>query len=162
MQDIAYRILLITILSAAPGLSAAQTDGVVADMKSRLPIRDAKISTSSGHFVTTDYLGRFHIPKPFTSATVSCRGYMQRNIKTDGVPRDTIFLIPLANTLAEVEITASGTPRTNMTEMVRKHAAQTPRTNSGLNFDFFRMFDKSVRYVSKKEREKQKRILDNY
>lgn len=159
----AHKAIIIIILSISVLLSGrcfAQT--VVADMKSHLPVGGAKISTGNGREAITDHRGHFRIAPHQGVATVSCRGYMQRRVSAAALASDTIFLIPLINMLPEVEVTTSPNARMDIAEMVRKAAASAACPPSGVSFDFFSLFDRSVRHVSRKEREKQKRILEKY
>lgn len=162
MAHKAILIILMAIFALAARRCHAQVDGVVADMKSRLPILGAKISIGNGREVVTDYRGHFRIAAHTGGATVSCRGYMQRRVGGSALAADTIFLIPMINMLPEVEVKASSGTSVSITEQVRRSTAAIPRGSTGVSFDFFSMFDKSVRHVSRKERERQKRILDNY
>ena len=51
----------------------AQTHCVVADMETRIPIRNVKVFTNRGDVYVTDYTGQLHVDKPFESATLGGR-----------------------------------------------------------------------------------------
>ena len=81
----------------------------------------------------------------------------------DEMRRDTIFLIPEVKTLSGVEIVLPGDGLGTLKQSFMSEKSNVPvKPKSGISFDFFGIFDKSKRRVSKKERERQKRILDNY
>lgn len=143
--------------------SMAQSGGLVADMSSRKPLRDAVIMTDGGERVTTDYRGQFVLSGKFRGATILCKGYIKRNITAEEMQRDTIFLIPNINTLKGVEIIAPNDGMGALKRSMDSEAKAIPiKPKTGFSFDFFSLFDRSKRRVSKKERERQKRILDNY
>ncbi len=143
--------------------SVAQTDGVVADMSSRRPLRDAIIITDRGTQVTTDYRGHFSLDGSYGSAGIMCKGYLTRRMTAGEMRRDTIFLIPDVKTLQGVEIVAPSDGRTALKKSIESDMKALPKTpKSGFSFDFGSLFDRSKRRVSKKERARQKQILDNY
>lgn len=139
----------------------AQTHGVVAGLDTRLPLRDAKVSTDLGMSATTNYLGQFSLAGSFRSASISCKGYLTRRLNADEFHTDTLFLIPLAVKLRGVEIVAPKATR-DVKQWMRSTAATVVQKNNGMAFDMFSMFDHRVRKVSEAERKKQKRVLDNY
>lgn len=142
---------------------AAQSGAVVADMSSRKPLRDALVVTDGGEKVATDYRGRFALSGSYRGASVICKGYLRRNMTADEMRRDTIFLIPEVKTLSGVEIVLPGDGLSTLKQSFMSEKSNVPvKPKSGISFDLFGIFDKSKRRVSKKERERQKRILDNY
>ncbi|CCZ15118.1 putative uncharacterized protein [Prevotella sp. CAG:487] len=149
---------------------AAQSGAVVADMSSRKPLmsspnplRAALVVTDGGEKVATDYRGRFALSGSYRGASVICKGYLRRNMTADEMRRDTIFLIPEVKTLSGVEIVLPGDGLGALKKSLGQESKAVPvKPKSGNSFDFFGIFDKSKRRVSKKERERQKRILDNY
>lgn len=142
---------------------AAQSGAVVADMSSRKPLRDALVVTDGGEKVATDYRGRFALSGSYRGASVICKGYLRRNMTADEMRRDTIFLIPEVKTLSGVEIVLPGDGLSTLKQSFMSEKSNVPvKPKSAISFDFFGIFDKSKRRVSKKERERQKRILDNY
>lgn len=142
---------------------AAQSGAVVADMSSRKPLRDALVVTDGGEKVATDYRGRFALSGSYRGASVICKGYLRRNMTSDEMRRDTIFLIPEVKTLSGVEIVLPGDGLSTLKQSFMSEKSNVPvKPKSAISFDFFGIFDKSKRRVSKKERERQKRILDNY
>lgn len=142
---------------------AAQSGAVVADMSSRKPLRDALVVTDGGEKVATDYRGRFVLSGSYRGASVICKGYLRRNMTADEMRCDTIFLIPEVKTLSGVEIVLPGDGLSTLKQSFMSEKSNVPvKPKSAISFDFFGIFDKSKRRVSKKERERQKRILDNY
>lgn len=156
------RFLIILSVFAAVRV-AAQSGAVVADMSSRKPLRDALVVTDGGEKVATDYRGRFALSGSYRGASVICKGYLRRNMTADEMRRDTIFLIPEVKTLSGVEIVLPGDGLSTLKQSFMSEKSNVPvKPKSAISFDFFGIFDKSKRRVSKKERERQKRILDNY
>lgn len=156
------RFLIILSVFAAVRV-AAQSGAVMADMSSRKPLRDALVVTDGGEKVATDYRGRFALSGSYRGASVICKGYLRRNMTADEMRRDTIFLIPEVKTLSDVEIVLPGDGLGTLKQSFMSEKSNVPvKPKSGISFDFFGIFDKSKRRVSKKERERQKRILDNY
>lgn len=156
------RFLIILSVFAAVRV-AAQSGAVVADMSSRKPLRDALVVTDGGEKVATDYRGRFALSGSYRGVSVICKGYLRRNMTADEMRRDTIFLIPEVKTLSGVEIVLPGDGLGALKKSLGQESKAVPvKPKSGNSFDFFGIFDKSKRRVSKKERERQKRILDNY
>lgn len=148
---------------ASVSRSVAQTDGVVADMSSHKPLRDVIIITDRGTRVTTDYRGHFSLGGSYGGASIMRKGYMKRNMTAAEMRRDTIFLIPDINTLQGVEIVAPSDGRTALKKSIESDIKALPKApKGGLTFDFGSLFDRSKRRVSKKERARQKQILDNY
>lgn len=154
-------LIILSVFSAVR--VAAQSGAVVADMSSRKPLRDALVVTDGGEKVATDYRGRFALSGSYRGASVICKGYLRRNMTADEMRRDTIFLIPEVKTLSGVEIVLPGDGLSTLKQSFMSEKNNVPvKPKSGISFDFFGIFDKSKRRVSKKERERQKRILDNY
>ena len=148
-------------------LCTAQTKGVIADMESRKPLRDVTVHSSANEIVKTNYLGRFVLISTFTSVTITCKGFLSRTLNRDEMQRDTIFLLPRMSELDEVVIYAKA-PKIgfDLKSLTKDASLSAPRSGGiGAGFDFFKpleRFDRSKRYVSRKQRRKQKEILDNY
>lgn len=154
-------LIILSVFSAVR--VAAQSGAVVADMSSRKPLRDALVVTDGGEKVATDYRGRFALSGSYRGASVICKGYLRRNMTADEMRRDTIFLIPEVKTLSGVEIVLPGDGLSTLKQSFMSEKSNVPvKPKSAISFDFFGIFDKSKRRVSKKERERQKRILGNY
>ena len=77
---------------------SAQTHCVVADMETRIPIRNVKVYTNRGDVYVTDYTGLLHVDKPFESATLSHVSYLERKTPC-AVLKDTVYLLPKSNEL---------------------------------------------------------------
>lgn len=75
-------------------------------MESRLPLPGASFITDRNERLVADGRGRVQLPPQLRSATLSCRGYLQRRMTVDEMQCDTLFLIPLTVTLSDVVITA--------------------------------------------------------
>lgn len=155
-----------SILSAmlfCPVRSVAQAEGVVADMETRLPIRDAHLRTNTGEEVKTDYRGRFVLQKPFSSVAIRASRYDLLTMKADQFRRDTVFLLPEYTRLGEVVIIGRHLkPEFNMVKEARKGAERAPKTGGISGFDFLSVFDRSHRHISRKQRQREKEILRKY
>lgn len=84
----------------------SQQHVVVADMSSHQPLPGASIITDGNERFVADYRGCVQRPQRLRSASISCRGYLQRRMTSDEMQCDTIFLIPMEVTLSGVVITA--------------------------------------------------------
>ena len=67
------RRFLIIVSAFAALRVAAQSGGVVADMSSRKPLRDALVVTDGGEKIATDYRGRFALSGSYRGASVIAR-----------------------------------------------------------------------------------------
>jgi len=156
--------LLIFVLTFFALPLAAQRRGIVCEMESRVPVAKAIIYTKDGKQHLTDTSGRFSLPAKFGSATVSHSLFLSRVIdETDRT--DTIFLIRKQYQLDEVVVTAQGLkldPQISKSIM-RSAKEGAMRNPSGISCDmlgWLRLFEKG--HVSRKEREKRKKAIENY
>lgn len=117
---------------------------VVADMETRVPVRDAVVSTKSGYRDTTNYRGICYIPVQFDTLSVSHGKYLTERL-TAKETRDTTYLIPNSHQISEVTVWGDGTPSVSkgLTEQVRQIFRE--NTRGGLSFDFAKMLDKRYR-----------------
>ena len=80
---------------------------VVADMETRRPIRDVLVYLDKGDHVKLDWTCRFRLYHyKFKRATFSHPDYLKRVMTSEELNVDTVFLIPLCQTLSEVIVTA--------------------------------------------------------
>ena len=139
----------------------AQTRCVVVDMETRRPLKAVRVITEDNITVETDYTGTCLLPKTFKKLKFVGYGYMRRLMNRSELT-DTVLLLPTM--LNEVVVYGKAPkPGFDLQEAARRSARigamKAPR---GVKFDFFRMFDKSTRRPSKKEREMNERILKTY
>ena len=84
----------------------AQTEGrvvVVADLETRRPIRDVLVYLDNGDHVKLGWQGKFMLyHHKFKRATFSHPDYLRRVMDSQEFTVDTVFLIPLCQTLSEV------------------------------------------------------------
>ena len=86
---------------------------VVADMETRRPIRDVLVYLDNGDYVKLDWTCRFKLyHHKFKRATFSHPDYLKRVMDSQELTVDTVFLIPLCQTLSEVIVTAKA-PKIN-------------------------------------------------
>lgn len=138
----------------------AQTDVVVADIESGVPLRDVKIYTDSGSVAKTDYRGMAHIDRPFSSATISHPKYLSTNVQRHEMV-DTIFLLPRANTLNEVVVWGVGRKGIkSMVDDATRDAPQYAPPPAMVQFDFFQMLKKKP--LNRKARKKNRELLENW
>ncbi len=102
----------------------AQKSCVIADAETHVPLKDVLIHTDNDKWARTDYMGYWTIKGSFVSAEVKRPGYLTTRVKLETLP-DTLFMIPAAKQLKEVEIWGEyERSAKNMNEMIRKDAAQ--------------------------------------
>ena len=138
-----------------------QTRCVVADMETHRPLKGVRVKTNTNTTIETDFTGTCILPATFKSLTFVSYGYMHRMMNKEELT-DTVLLLPTM--LNEVVVYGKAPkPGFDLQEAARRSARigamKAPR---GVKFDFFRMFDKSTRRPSKKERETNERILKTY
>lgn len=117
---------------------------VVADMETRVPVRDAVVSTKSGYRDTTNYRGICYIPVQFDTLSVSHGKYLTERLTAQEI-KDTTYLIPNSHQISEVTVWGDGTPSVSkgLTEQVRQIFRE--NTRGGLGFDFAKILDKRYR-----------------
>ena len=117
---------------------------VVADMETRVPVRDAVVSTKSGYRDTTNYRGICYIPVQFDTLSVSHGKYLTERLTAKEI-KDTTYLIPNSHQISEVAVWGDGTPSVSkgLTEQIRQIFRD--NTPGGLAFDFAKMLDKRYR-----------------
>jgi len=155
------RILMIFLLMFSALQSAmAQKRGVIVNMETGVPIRDAKIYTNTNKTFTTDWRGQYSIKDYFTSATITHQNYLSLTLNLYEMG-DTIELLPRFNTLEEVVVYGSK-PMTFDVKRATRDARDyyTPNVG-GFSFDFFSLFHKR-RGLSSKEKEKHDEIIRTY
>ena len=139
----------------------AQTRCVVADMETHRPLKGVQVKTNTNATTETDYTGTCILPATFKSLAFASYGYMRRLMNRSELT-DTVLLLP---TMLNEVVVYGKAPKLgfDLQEAARRSARigamKAPR---GVKFDFFRMFDKSTRRPSKKEREMNERILKTY
>ena len=117
---------------------------VVADMETRVPVRDAVVSTKSGYRDTTNYRGICYIPVQFDTLSVSHGKYLTERLTAKEI-KDTTYLIPNSHQISEVTVWGDGTPSVSkgLTEQVRQIFRE--NTRGGLGFDFAKILGKRSR-----------------
>jgi hypothetical protein len=141
---------------------SAQIKGVVVDMDTHKPLPYVKIKTDNKQYTATDYKGNFSIPAEFKSVSFTNISYLTREMNRAEMT-DTIFLLP--NTLNEVVIYGQDPYKIHFDlKSVGKPSIITGvRSPSGIDLlGWLNIFDRSVHHPSKREREKNKQIWDNY
>ena len=142
----------------------AQTKGrvvVVADMETRRPIRDVLVYLDNGDQVKLDWTCRFRLYHyKFKRATFSHPNYLRRVMTNEELKVDTVFLIPLCNTLSEVVVTAKApTISPQIFQSVREEVAGYGVKPTGKDFiSVLRPKDRKRKKLGKKTRE----ALENY
>lgn len=161
--------LMITIVFLCTMVAAeGQVRGIVVDMSTGVPQRDVIIYTNQNEVDTTDWKGEYVFKEPFEWAEASHPRFLTRKVTIDEMKADTLRLLPLVNELSEVVITAK---RLEIAPAITMGIAQAAAEGGAMapkglaTFDFFAplaRFDKSRRWVSKKERKRQREALENY
>jgi hypothetical protein len=164
--------LFIIILLAPLHATAQEPDKplkkfVVADIETRVPIRDVIVITETGYKDTTNYRGICYIPQTFDTLTVYKANYLTEQLLHKEV-KDSTFLIPNSKRISEV--TVWGKDRTTLLEEnVEKWSRQNgqlpdPGQAAIASFDFAKMLDKRYRKDQKTLRKNRKLFneMDTY
>ena len=134
---------------------------VVADMETRRPIRDVLVYLDYGDHVKLDWTCRFRLYHyKFKRATFSHPDYLKRVMTNEELNADTVFLIPLCQTLSEVIVTAKA-PQINpqISNSIRQEVATHGVKPSGKDFlSVLRPKDRKRKKLGKKTLE----ALENY
>lgn len=96
------RILIVSLLTASANAEAQQF--VVADMESRVPIRDVLIHTNDNQDTKSNWDGTFSLKEGFSKILFSHLNYEKRYVLISELKGDTIWLMPRMNALREVVI----------------------------------------------------------
>lgn len=141
-------MILISLCLSLP-LVKAQKSCVIASAEDHVPIREALIHTNNNHWARTDYRGYFTMRYPFDSATVSKTGYLKTTVYLASLP-DTVFLLPEARQLGEVEVWGKNQEHVRkIEESIQERVDQDPllgsSTAGGTSFDAANLLDKRGR-----------------
>lgn len=141
-----------------------QHRAVIADMDTRLPVAGAVVAASNGLRATSDYAGHWSMATAASSATISCKGYMQRRVNADELRQDTIFLIPQEVMLGGVTITAPGASFDTQKAMRgTRENISLPDPSKGFNLlGILHMIAPSGKAKGRERARKIKGILDKY
>ena len=96
------KLLILSLLATSAGAEAQQF--VVADMESRVPIRDVLIHTNDNQDTKSCWDGTFSLHEGFDKIMFSHLNYEKRYVLKSELKGDTIWLMPNMNALREVVI----------------------------------------------------------
>ena len=96
------KLLILSLLATSAGAEAQQF--VVADMESRVPIRDVLIHTNDNQDTKSRWDGTFSLHEGFDKIMFSHLNYEKRYVLKSELKGDTIWLMPRMNALREVII----------------------------------------------------------
>ena len=96
------KLLILSLLATSAGAEAQQF--VVADMESRVPIRDVLIHTNDNQDTKSCWDGTFSLHEGFDKIMFSHLNYEKRYVLKSELKGDTIWLMPRMNALREVII----------------------------------------------------------
>ena len=119
------RLLIGLLLIASTSVEAQQF--VVADMESRVPLRDVIIHTDDNQSAKTIWDGTFSLNDGFDRISFSHPLYEKRYVLKSELKGDTIFLLPKMNTLREVVIYGERRFDKRMAEMMKPSPQQVER-----------------------------------
>lgn len=158
LTQCAMRLFSLSAVSLLVSVACqAQRGGVVIHMETGVPMRGVFVTTNSGERVTTDYLGKFLLAKPFKSLTFTHSGFVPLSLERSQMS-DTIALMPQFNTLEEVVVWGRG-------RHVEDKAVEMPSYIKGFKgpsgHDFLSIFKKRVG-LNSKQRKKHQWIIENY
>lgn len=100
---------------------------VVADMESRVPLRDVLVYTDNNQNTKTIWDGTFSLKEGFDRISFSHPLYEKRYVLKSELKGDTIFLLPKMNTLREVVIYGERRFDKRMAEMIKPSPQQVER-----------------------------------
>ena len=116
------KLLILSLLATSVCAEAQQF--VVADMESRVPIRDVFIHTNDNQNTQSKWDGTFSLKEGFTRINVSHLNYEKRYVLTSELKGDTIWLMPRMNALREVVIYGERRFDNRMAQMMKTRADQ--------------------------------------
>ena len=96
------KLLILSLLATSAGAEAQQF--VVADMESRVPIRDVLVHTNDNQDTKSCWDGTFSLHEGFDKIMFSHLNYEKRYVLKSELKGDTIWLMPRMNALREVVI----------------------------------------------------------
>lgn len=141
---------------------------VVADIETRVPIRDVVVSTGDGYRDTTNYRGICYIPQTFDTLVVAKANYLTERL----VPReitDSTFLIPNHKRISEVTVWGKDGTKGMLFDFSKAiqegmAANQAEKAPISIGFDFAKMLDKRYRKDQKNLRKtlRQFEKMDTY
>ena len=116
------RLLILSLLATSVCAEAQQF--VVADMESRVPIRDVFIHTNDNQNTQSKWDGTFSLKEGFTRINISHLNYEKRYVLTSELKGDTIWLMPRMNALREVVIYGERRFDNRMSQMMKTRGDQ--------------------------------------
>ena len=114
-------------LSLAISASAGAQQFIVADMESRVPLRDVLVHTDDNQDTRSIWDGTFLLKDGFNRISLSHPLYEKRYVLKSELKGDTIFLLPKMNTLREVVIYGERRFDKRMAEMMKPSPQQVER-----------------------------------
>ena len=116
------RLLILSLL--ATSVSAEAQQFVVADMESRVPIRDVIIHTDDNQDTTSKWDGTFNLKEGYQKIMFSHLNYEKRYVLKSELKGDTIFLMPNMNALREVVVYGERRFDKRLAEMMKSRPDQ--------------------------------------
>lgn len=133
---------------------------VVSDIETRVPLRNAIVTTTDGYCDTTNYRGICRIPMSFDTLTISKPNYLTERM-LPGEVKDSTFLLPDHKRIGEV--TVWGKDRnTRMQENINQwilHDEVISSTPNAGGFDVARMLDRR-RHKDKSHLKKTRKMFN--
>lgn len=140
---------------------AQQYSAVVYDMETHRHVPGVTVYINPKGTTETDRYGRFTISGQCSGVTLSHGTYESLRLDNDEI-KDTIWLMPKTRRLDEVVVTARGLrPGFDIKAECRKMGVAGPKASSGIQFDFFSIFNRKERKHAER-RKKIKEMLDKY
>ena len=135
--------LFVSFEAMAQNVEQPRKKLVIADIETRIPLRNAVVITTKGYRDTTNYRGICYIPENFDTLTVYRASYLVEKLLPNEI-KDTTYLIPSGKSVKEVTIWGKSTS-SRLTEGIDEMKKRMlPNANgSGVvtSFDFARMLD---------------------
>jgi hypothetical protein len=96
-------LLLVTLSATSQEQNKPLRKFVVADMETRVPVRNAIVMTTDGYRDTTNYRGICYIPETFDTLTVYKANYLTERLLHKET-KDSTFLLPNHKRIGEVTV----------------------------------------------------------
>ena len=116
------RLLILSLLATSACAEAQQF--VVADMESRVPVRDVFIHTNDNQNTQSKWDGTFFLKEGFDKIMFSHLNYEKRYVLKSELKGDTIWLMPNMHALREVVIYGERRFDNRMAQMMKTRADQ--------------------------------------
>lgn len=144
-----FTVVLAPLCANAQEVQKPLRKFVVADIETRVPIRDVVVSTGDGYRDTTNYRGICYIPEAFDTLTIAKANYLTERLVPKEIS-DSTFLIPNHKRISEVTVWGRDGTKGMLFDFSKAiqegmAANQAEKAPISIGFDFAKMLDKRYR-----------------